>query len=1506
MRLIPGKTKVQVELFKGVTLWDIIIGGVALTMLLLVLISTLPGKMIICTVIFFIAALLLVRLDTEPNYVMVMHMLLHFGYVRRYHRAYDDEMLKKKVTGELGKEFLEDYREKNETLDEEIKAEAESSEEPSGDPASEEAESASGETPAEEPAEAAGESAEDSSEEPAEEPAKDAGKKGKGKQAKKPAAKEGAEAPAKQLSERELRKQEDKILKSKTATEEEKDAVWLARAQRSAEKKKAKAEAKGDFSEDRSNAAFMDQIIAFTGVKDGYIEYGGKYFGAAIEIDPVEFRFFSQHRRDNSIEFGVGRVLRSVHADYAANIVKIERPVLYDRYLEKEEQKIEQIRKSYESGMLNEEELKARIEVVRDRIDELKDLCFDHKVVTPFYYIVLFEKDKSQLELQVKAALANLTAGEMTVHRLDDKELAVFLKYTNQIDFDEREIDQIAPEDYGQWAMPQSLNFKFRTVEVNNIITHNMRVVTYPSMVGDAWLAGVFSLPGTKAVIKCSPMDRGKAIRSIDRSLQELRGQYNATSVDSKRIELENHIATLSELLATLQGEGEELMECNIYVTVYDIMQTRNTPSIKQPPESILPMISGMKKNTRRTWQENNFRLNNMEFNQMSAFIGSQISAYDPEAKQGRGIPSNSIAACYPWIYAHISDEGGFKLGASEGVPVFIDFFRRDSERVNSNMVIIGKSGSGKSYATKSLLSNLAAEDAKIFILDPENEYAELANNLHGKVINVANAQFGRLNPFHIITALDDDEGDADATGSFATHLQFLEEFYRQILPEIDKDSLEYLNTLTERLYTNKGITPESDLSRLRPEDYPIFDDLYDAVLAEFERTDNEYIRSMLRTLVNYVSKFSTGGRNANIWNGPSTVTTDENFTVFNFQAMLSNRNTTIANAQMLLVLKYIDNEIIKNREYNERYHLKRKVVVVIDEAHVFIDTKFPVALDFMFQLAKRIRKYNGMQIVITQNIKDFVGSEEIARKSTAIINACQYSFIFALAPNDIQDLCKLYEKAGGINENEQEQITQAPRGQAFTIMSPTSRSTFRVEVPKNMVDMFQDRDYVSKRFSGEEGIANWESFVAGSREAFEANSAANKRAVEEKKDLLEDRKVKRVLFEEITEEEARTIRTAPTPVIPEPAPEKLPEEGASAAPEEFEEAPDLFPESLFDPEDLSDEEFEALMEAKRAEKRALEAAEKAASEEETVLARPAVAAEAPVSVPAAPVHAAAVPEDNRNAAEAAPVLQSPANESSAVEAARVAAMDAVKEVTQEFMKALAGVTPPAPQEPAAGSISLMQYDDLKERLLEELKPQLRTAESGKAAPEPEVDVAELTAKIRSQVLEEVMEELKESGALTDAATQAAAQAVAAIPAPAPEPAPAPVPAPAPAPVSEEPKESESVALGSIFDFAMEEKKTEADILEEAEAAEEEAGGAFDFASLFDPDVPAQDPGEPDEDSFDIMALLRSEAAQMTEEDTQMEIDDIDELVADGEVAQITLDELAALVRMLRKKRAAA
>ena len=95
MRIIPGNTKVKIEIFKGISLWDMLVGAIAAIMLALIVMSTLPFKMVFVVVHLFITALLLVRFDNEPNYMFIVHMLRHFGFGRFFKRERDDESLRK-------------------------------------------------------------------------------------------------------------------------------------------------------------------------------------------------------------------------------------------------------------------------------------------------------------------------------------------------------------------------------------------------------------------------------------------------------------------------------------------------------------------------------------------------------------------------------------------------------------------------------------------------------------------------------------------------------------------------------------------------------------------------------------------------------------------------------------------------------------------------------------------------------------------------------------------------------------------------------------------------------------------------------------------------------------------------------------------------------------------------------------------------------------------------------------------------------------------------------------------------------------------------------------------------------------------------------------------------------------------------------------------------------------------------------------------------------------------
>ena len=79
-----------------------------------------------------------------------------------------------------------------------------------------------------------------------------------------------------------------------------------------------------------------------------------------------------------------------------------------------------------------------------------------------------------------------------------------------------------------------------------------------------------------------------------------------------------------------------------------------------------------------------------------------------------RVLPASSVANLYPFNYSGKTDPHGFYLGRDKfGSNIIVDFNRRDEDKTNANILILGNSGQGKSYLLKLILTNLLESGMK-------------------------------------------------------------------------------------------------------------------------------------------------------------------------------------------------------------------------------------------------------------------------------------------------------------------------------------------------------------------------------------------------------------------------------------------------------------------------------------------------------------------------------------------------------------------------------------------------------------------------------------------------------------------------------------------------------------------------------------------------------------------------------------------------------------------------
>ena len=784
----------------------------------------------------------------------------------------------------------------------------------------------------------------------------------------------------------------------------------------------------------------IETLFGFKELKDnGLIDYNGGYHGRVIKVGQKNFGIEDVREQNIDIEY-LANALKLLDGTQSADIVKIDRPVTLDKFSGDLFEKLTAVRESFEDDKIK----KIKQDILKERIDAIDKMNNVRKQYISDYYIVLYGKNELDLENLAINVASEINKCGLNTKLLNKTGTAVFLKYSFSRNFDEREIIDIPDDKLKDWIVPDKVEFKSNRYKMDGTEAAVFAVADYPLRVRNAWGADLFNIPNTKVVMHIKPVDKYKAIKRIDKCIGEMETKQILSEKASESNSAETHRESLNTLLDSLQTENESLLDVTLTITAYNYFNDDN-----------------FKKSVRRSILTGNFKPSNLYGLQIEGFKSANISPTSNLTNYERGINSSSLAAVFPFVRTFVMDEGGIMLGENKSnhYPFIFNLWKRGNLYQNSNAMIIGKSGSGKSFFLKSLLLNEWANGTRVVVLDPEAEYLALTRNLHGNIIDVGNAKEGRINPFHIYKILTEDGTPADSVVTFNTHLKMLESFFKIVLVGASADVIELINNLAVETYERKGITEMTDCSNFKAEEFPLFTDLLETLKNKDKSELDALTLRDMRTAELYLQKF-VSGRYSDIWNGYSTLQTNANLIDFNFQSLFANKNNVVANAQMLLVFRFIEQEVINAREANKSGR-NLKTMIVCDEAHLFIDAKFPIALDFFFSMSKRIRKYGGSFIPATQNIADWNANEELRGKTTAIIKNSQYTFIFKLSAPDMKDVLDVYSAGDSFNDEEQRMIISAVTGQAFFIGSTELRACVRIITGENATALFDDSQTV-------------------------------------------------------------------------------------------------------------------------------------------------------------------------------------------------------------------------------------------------------------------------------------------------------------------------------------------------------------------------------------------------------------------------------------------------------------
>lgn len=581
---------------------------------------------------------------------------------------------------------------------------------------------------------------------------------------------------------------------------------------------------------------------------------------------------------------------------------------------------------------------------------------------------------------------------------------------------------------------PKGLSFNLSDFYISDKYATILTVISYPKYIMPGYLASLTNMSGIKVVIKHIPVPFQEMSKMLNKQVADLKQRYHDERDQTTKERIRQDAESLEYFISMLAGSQARIFDFQMH-----IMITANTKE----------ELELKKLNVKNYLDAMELRAVSLRFEQEKVLksILPIFPKQEIEERIGTPIPSVTIAAMYPFIFDSIKDPGLsclFGVDFSGGVILFNQFLykiRKEHNRNNANMIMLGTSGSGKSTAAKLLLRTHIRNGCQIVIIDPEDEFRDITTAYGGDSVDIGKGgEFGLINPLEIVIDADEEEIKQGLGYTVLTRtLQFLKAFMRYYDPSIEEDVLVMFSEVVQDTYKRFGIDFNTDFSKFTSADYPIFSDVYATIkgrlMSMTEMTQERDIMERLELKVRPITKELKF-----YFDGHTTLRKNSDFMVFNIKELI-NSDSSIKNALFFNVLKYAWGLCL---DYSV------DTVLMVDEAHVLLGDKNTLGAEFLAQVQRRARKYNTGTILITQQPSDFVANEQILMHGKAIFDNAAYYLVMGLKKQAVDDLSLLID----LNESEKESIKRYSQGEALFVCG-SRRMRINVAVTQAELESF-------------------------------------------------------------------------------------------------------------------------------------------------------------------------------------------------------------------------------------------------------------------------------------------------------------------------------------------------------------------------------------------------------------------------------------------------------------------